>query len=105
MLKKDGDAELRKTEDMSCRRGCGACCIAPSIASPLPGMARGKPAGMRCAQLSGDNLCVVFGRPERPGFCVSYRSTPEFCGQNRDEALRLLEQLEAATGSIRHREE
>ncbi|MCS8878341.1 YkgJ family cysteine cluster protein, partial [Pseudomonas aeruginosa] len=22
---------------MQCRAGCGACCIAPSISSPLPG--------------------------------------------------------------------
>ncbi len=102
---KDGNAELRKTDVMSCRRGCGACCIAPSITSPLPGMARGKPAGVRCAQLSGDNLCAVFGRPERPGFCGSYLATPESCGQDREEALRLLERLEAATAKIRQEEE
>ncbi|HNV09555.1 MAG TPA: YkgJ family cysteine cluster protein, partial [Dokdonella sp.] len=29
---------------MSCRSGCGACCIAPSISSPIPGMPNGKPA-------------------------------------------------------------
>ncbi|MCF5019628.1 YkgJ family cysteine cluster protein, partial [Pseudomonas lactis] len=29
---------------MKCREGCGACCIAPSISSPLPGMPQGKPA-------------------------------------------------------------
>lgn len=23
---------------MDCRSGCGACCIAPSISSPIPGM-------------------------------------------------------------------
>ncbi|HBD37445.1 MAG TPA: zinc/iron-chelating domain-containing protein, partial [Cupriavidus sp.] len=23
---------------LTCREGCGACCIAPSITSPLPGM-------------------------------------------------------------------
>jgi uncharacterized protein len=90
---------------MCCRRGCGACCIAPSITSPLPGMSGGKPAGVRCAQLSEDNRCMVFGGPERPGFCGSYRATPEFCGQDRDEALVLLARLEAATAEIRHREE
>ncbi|HCL3974602.1 TPA: YkgJ family cysteine cluster protein, partial [Pseudomonas aeruginosa] len=26
---------------MQCRAGCGACCIAPSISSPLPGMPAG----------------------------------------------------------------
>jgi Fe-S-cluster containining protein len=32
---------------MNCRLGCGACCIAPSISSPIPGMPQGKPAGVR----------------------------------------------------------
>ncbi|HFY5777145.1 TPA: YkgJ family cysteine cluster protein, partial [Salmonella enterica subsp. enterica serovar Typhimurium] len=27
---------------MDCRSGCGACCIAPSISSPIPGMPYGK---------------------------------------------------------------
>lgn len=29
-----------------CRPGCGACCIAPSISSPIPGMPEGKAAGV-----------------------------------------------------------
>ncbi|NYZ53719.1 YkgJ family cysteine cluster protein, partial [Escherichia coli] len=29
---------------MECRPGCGACCTAPSISSPIPGMPDGKPA-------------------------------------------------------------
>lgn len=37
---------------MTCRPDCGACCIAPSITSPTPEMLGGKPAGVRCAQLS-----------------------------------------------------
>jgi len=28
---------------LACRSGCGACCIAPSIASPIPRMPQGKP--------------------------------------------------------------
>ena len=36
---------------MDCRPGCAACCIAPSISSPIPGMPHGKPAGVRCIQL------------------------------------------------------
>ncbi|MBP8171893.1 MAG: YkgJ family cysteine cluster protein, partial [Pseudomonas sp.] len=51
---------------MQCRVGCGACCIAPSISSAIPGMPNGKPAGQRCVQLSAANLCLLFGRPERP---------------------------------------
>ena len=29
---------------LSCRPGCGACCIAPSISSPIPDLPQGKPA-------------------------------------------------------------
>ena len=36
---------------MICRSGCGACCLAPSISTPIPGMPQGKPAGVRCVQL------------------------------------------------------
>ena len=46
---------------MKCREGCGACCIAPSISSPIPGMPHGKVAGERCLQLSAENLCNIFG--------------------------------------------
>ncbi|MFY8177903.1 MAG: YkgJ family cysteine cluster protein, partial [Limnohabitans sp.] len=47
---------------MHCRSGCGACCIAPSITSPLPGMPQGKPAGVPCVQLLPDMRCAVFGQ-------------------------------------------
>jgi hypothetical protein len=56
---------------MNCRAGCGACCIAPSISSPIPGMPQGKPAGVRCIQLDEANRCRIFGRPERPAVCAS----------------------------------
>ena len=36
---------------MKCRPGNGACCIAPSISSPIPGMPNDKPAGVPCIQL------------------------------------------------------
>ncbi|MCK9818061.1 YkgJ family cysteine cluster protein, partial [Pseudomonas sp. MAFF 302046] len=54
---------------MKCREGCGACCIAPSISTPMPGMPNGKPAGERCIHLSVEHLCALFGRPERPPVC------------------------------------
>ncbi len=82
---------------MECRVGCGACCIAPSITSPIPGMPQGKPAGVRCAQLTADNRCAIFGRPERPAFCASLRPAREMCGADRDEALDILLRLELAT--------
>jgi hypothetical protein len=88
---------------MDCRVGCGACCIAPSISSPIPGMPEGKPAGVRCVQLTGDNRCLLFGRPERPAVCVRLRPTEEMCGKSREEALVYLGWLERATapGEIR----
>jgi Fe-S-cluster containining protein len=82
---------------MLCRIGCGACCIAPSISSPIPGMAQGKPAGVRCVQLTDDNRCAIFGRPERPAVCSSLRAEVAMCGDNRAHALAWLLALEAAT--------
>ncbi|MBL8300799.1 MAG: YkgJ family cysteine cluster protein, partial [Rhodanobacteraceae bacterium] len=57
----------------ACRTSCGACCIAPSISSPIPGMPRGKPAGVRCIQLTDDNRCAIFHSPERPEVCGRLR--------------------------------
>jgi uncharacterized protein len=82
---------------MECRVGCGACCIAPSISSPIPGMPGGKPAGVRCTQLTDDNRCKLFGSPERPLVCVSLRPSAEMCGQTNDAALIYLTLLEDAT--------
>ena len=83
---------------MDCRTGCGACCIAPSISSPIPGMPHGKPAGVACVQLTADFRCAIFGRPERPAVCASLRPTEEMCGARREQALEFLVGLEQATG-------
>lgn len=80
-----------------CRPGCGACCIAPSISSPIPGMPRGKPAGVRCVQLTDDNLCKLFGLPERPAVCVGLRPSAEMCGASAGEAMVYLSELELLT--------
>ena len=82
---------------MDCRPGCGACCIAPSISSAIPGMPHGKPAGVRCAQLDERNRCRIFGRPERPAVCSSLRPHPEMCGDSDAQAMRYLRRLEALT--------
>ena len=82
---------------MNCRLGCGACCIAPSISSPIPGMPQGKPAGERCIQLSNDNLCMIFGMKERPEVCSSFSATIDVCGSTNSEAIRLISFLEAQT--------
>lgn len=82
---------------IDCRTGCGACCIAPSICSPIPGMPHGKPAGIPCVQLTYDYRCALFGRPERPEVCRRLRPEPAMCGASREHALAWLAELEAAT--------
>jgi Fe-S-cluster containining protein len=84
---------------MKCRIGCGACCIAPSISSPIPGMPEGKPAGVRCVQLDDDNRCLLHGLPERPAVCSRLRPGAEMCGASRDDALSYLVRLERTTAS------
>ena len=83
--------------EVACRMGCGACCIAPSISSPIPGMPGGKPAGVRCVQLDADNRCLLFGRPYRLAVCSQLRPSVEMCGQTREQALQHLTRLELAT--------
>jgi len=82
---------------MICRPGCGACCTAPSISSPIPGMPRGKPAGVPCVQLDETLRCRLFGRPERPAVCGSLQPTPSMCGSSREEAMAGLLHLERLT--------
>ena len=84
---------------MNCREGCGACCIAPSISTPIPGMPEGKPAGERCLHLSVDNLCDLFGRPERPDVCGSFTAALEVCGSTREEAINLIGWWEQVTAA------
>ncbi|MBX9400781.1 YkgJ family cysteine cluster protein [Lysobacter sp. BMK333-48F3] len=81
----------------SCRDRCGACCIAPSINSPIPGMPHGKPAGIPCVQLDDELRCRLFGRPERPAFCGSLQPSREMCGQDRVQAMQWLGWLEEQT--------
>lgn len=84
---------------MKCRDACGACCIAPSISSPIPGMPHGKPAGVRCVQLDEHQRCRIFGLPERPGCCAGLQPSADMCGDGRTHALVWLADLERATGS------
>lgn len=88
---------MRTHATLDCRDRCGACCIAPSITSPIPGMPHGKPAGVACVQLDDHWRCKLFGKPERPAFCVSLRPGNDMCGASRGEAMALLAVLERAT--------
>ncbi len=82
---------------IECRLGCGACCIAPSITSPIPGMPEGKPAGIPCIQLSEDNRCQIFQSPVRPRVCSSLKPSLEMCGESKEEAMDYLLKLEKDT--------
>jgi Fe-S-cluster containining protein len=85
--------------ELACRAGCGACCIAPSISSAIPGMPMGKPAGARCVQLDEANRCKIFGHPERPSVCASLKPSHEMCSVTRDDALLYLTELDRLTSA------
>ena len=78
---------------MECRKNCGACCIALSISSPLPGMARGKPAGVRCIHLLDDYKCAIYTDSAKPKVCIDFKAEPEFCGSGREEAMEIFYSL------------
>ncbi len=82
---------------MECRVGCGACCIALSISSPIPEMLKGKLAGVRCIQLTSDNKCKLIGKSERPTVCNNLQPSREMCGETAMEALSWLNDLEKLT--------
>jgi Fe-S-cluster containining protein len=84
---------------MNCRPACAACCIAPSISSPIPGMPNGKPAGVRCVQLDDDDRCKLFGDLHRPVVCGSLQASIDMCGQDREQAMNYLHQLERLTSA------
>jgi Fe-S-cluster containining protein len=87
----------KKKDAISCRAFCGACCIAPSISSPIPGMPKGKPAGVPCIQLDEQMRCKIFGSPDRPAVCASLAPENAMCGSCREEAMDYLTTLEKAT--------
>ena len=82
---------------MDYRPGCAACCIAPSISSPIPGMPHGKPAGVRCIQLDEHDRCRLFADPRRPAVCGSLQPSREMCGDSREAAMIWLTRLELLT--------
>jgi len=83
---------------MECRKGCAACCVAPSISSSIPGMPHGKPAGVSCVQLTPAGYCRLFGLPERPVVCGGFQPMEDVCGASRAEAFELIARLELLTG-------
>ncbi len=60
-------------------------------------MPNGKPAGVRCVQLTADNRCALYGRPERPAVCTNLMPAEEMCGQSAEEAYVWLTWLDLVT--------
>lgn len=56
----------------------------------MPG---GKPAGVRCIHLADDMSCAIYNSPEKPKVCSDFMAEAEFCGNSREEALRILMSL------------
>ena len=81
-------------KDMDFRTAGGACCIYPSISSPIPGMPNGKPAGVRCIQLANDLSCKIFNSPERPKVCAGFKPEKIICGSSAQEAYKIIAELE-----------
>ncbi len=60
-------------------------------------MPMGKMSGVRCIQLSLENKCMLFGKPERPSVCLSIAPSLEMCGEEPLQAITWLLDLEKAT--------
>lgn len=63
-------------------------------------MPNGKPAGVRCVQLTSTNACALFGHPERPAVCRKLRPEPVMCGIDAGQAMAYLGELERLTGPL-----
>lgn len=60
-------------------------------------MPNGKPAGVRCVQLTDDNLCQLFNDPRRPAVCGGLQPSTEMCGEQHEQAMVFLTVLERET--------
>lgn len=81
---------IHYTSPMKCRSDCGACCIALSISSTIPGLPEGKPAGVKCIHLLDDYKCSIYTNQGKPKVCDDFKAGPEFCGSTREEAMNIL---------------
>ena len=90
---------MQQSHFFDCRVGCGACCIAPSISSAIPGMPNGKPGGVPCIRLTANGLCGIFLSPDRPKVCAGFTADTLVCGKCRKDALKILGDLEGVDGT------
>jgi hypothetical protein len=56
-------------------------------------MAGGKPAGVRCVHLLDDYRCAIYDEPGKPKVCSDFNAEPQFCGSDREEAMKILYSL------------
>ena len=63
-------------------------------------MPNGKPAGVRCVQLTEDNQCRLFGLPSRPVVCRDFAPDVAVCGTSFEEAMQRIAVLERASSSL-----
>jgi len=63
-------------------------------------MPDGKAAGVRCVQLDEDNRCRLFGDSRRPTVCRAFDYDRAICGDSREEALTILDDLERHTATF-----
>jgi hypothetical protein len=56
-------------------------------------MPLGKPAGVRCIQLSEDLKCKIFNDPGRPAVCKNFKPEILFCKNSAEEARKVFEDL------------
>ena len=80
---------------MNCNQ-CSACCVEISISSPIPGMPNGKKAGERCVNLK-DNLCSIFGQPDRPAVCSNFQASTDICGNDYQSSATKIKWYESQT--------
>jgi len=88
---------------MICRLGCGACCIAPSINTPIPNMPNGKLAGQACVNLDLQNFsCQIWQQDNYPELCKKFRAEESICGSSQEDAIRIINNLESITSTDAH---
>ncbi|MCF8007898.1 MAG: hypothetical protein K9K84_10865 [Methylovulum sp.] len=75
MLGKPMSHSEQLSQTMSCRIGCGACCIAPSISSTLPLHPHGKAAGVRCLHLD-EKYLSSFSFTKPPPYLPEFSGNP-----------------------------
>lgn len=60
-------------------------------------MPEGKPAGIRCVNLTEGNACAIHGKENYPAVCGGLSPSEEMCGVSNEEAFAYLAELEIMT--------